>query len=205
VTIAGLLSFALVYFVFVVTPGPGVAAVIARGLGNGLRHGVPFAAGFVLGDIVWFTIAATGLAALANSFAVGFTVLKFAGCAYLFYLAWKMWKTPVANSDVEASQETTAAWSSFAGSLSLTLSNPKVIVFFISLMPLVTDVAHMNLQSYLATATVMAVVCSATIGANLLLANRARRIFKSAKALQRINRGSAVMMAGAAGMIAVKG
>jgi threonine/homoserine/homoserine lactone efflux protein len=99
----------------------------------------------------------------------------------------------------------TSAWSSFAGSLSLTLSNPKVIVFFISLMPVVTDVKHMDVPTWLVMASIMAVVCAASVGGCLLLAHRAKRVFTSVTALRRINRGAAAMMAAAAGTIAVKG
>jgi threonine/homoserine/homoserine lactone efflux protein len=204
-SIHGLLSFAFVYLVFVITPGPGIGAMVARGLGIGMRHAVPFVAGFVLGDIVWFTIAASGLAALANSFALAFTAVKYAGCLYLLYLAWKMWTAPVAAGDVRADTAQTTAWGSFAGSLSLTLSNPKVIVFFLSLMPLVVDVRGMTFQAYGAMAAIMAVVCGGNGLVYLGLASRARKLFTSATALRRINRSAAVLVAGAAGMIAVKG
>jgi threonine/homoserine/homoserine lactone efflux protein len=203
-SIYGLLSFALIYFIFVVTPGPGVAATVARGLGIGLHHAAPFTAGFVLGDIVWFTIAATGLSALANNFATAFYILKLLGCAYLFYLAWKMWWTPIITTSVEASVETTTASGSFTGTLLLTLGNPKVVVFFVSLMPVAVDVQHMTFASYVTLATTMAIVCASSLIGCLFLATRARLVFSSAKALQRINRGAAAMMAGAAGLIAAR-
>ena len=114
-SLSGLAFFALVYFVFVITPGPGVAAMIARGLGTGMRGAVPYALGFMLGDMVWFTIAATGLAALATQFAVAFTIVKFAGCAYLIYLAWKIWRAPVHTSGITQATMATGAWPSFAG------------------------------------------------------------------------------------------
>src|SRR5262249_51151259 len=87
----GLSVFALVYVVAVATPGPGVAAVIARSLGRGL-HGAPaFIAGFMVGDLIWFTCAATGLAMLAQSAYTVFLVVKYAGVAYLLYLAYRLW------------------------------------------------------------------------------------------------------------------
>ena len=48
----GLLSFALIYFAAVMSPGPGVAATVARGLGAGTRNAQGYIAGFVLGDLV---------------------------------------------------------------------------------------------------------------------------------------------------------
>jgi threonine/homoserine/homoserine lactone efflux protein len=71
-TPASLLLFASVYFVAVAAPGPGMAAVIARGLGQGMKAAPAFIAGFLLGDLIWFTIAATGLAVIAKTFATLF-------------------------------------------------------------------------------------------------------------------------------------
>ena len=93
-SITGLAFFALVYFIFVVTPGPGVAAMIARGLGTGTKGAWPYAMGFMLGDMTWFTVAAAGLGALATKFALAFMIVKYAGCLYLAYLAWKIWRAP---------------------------------------------------------------------------------------------------------------
>lgn len=201
----GLAFFALVYFIFVVTPGPGVAAMIARGLGTGLRGWFPYAIGFMLGDMVWFTIAATGLSALAHQFALAFMVVKYAGCAYLVYLAWKIWRSPPHVTNIHEMHVATAAWPSFMGSLTLCLGNPKVIVFFVSVMPLVVDVTHVTLWSYLAMLSVMAPFAPLLTFSVLYLAKRARMIFQSAQALKRINRGSAGLMAGAAAVIALKG
>jgi threonine/homoserine/homoserine lactone efflux protein len=200
----GLLAFAVVYLVFVLSPGPGVAATVARGLGTGMNKSFGYIAGFVLGDIVWFTIAATGLAALTDSFETAFTVFKYLGCAYLFYMAWKIWITPVYATDVEAGGTVPGQWAGFAGTLTLTLSNPKVIVFFLSLMPLAVDVQHISVTAYIFIIAVMALVCCFCIFAVMYMASQARRVFRSAKALQRINRTSAIMMAGAAIAIGVK-
>ena len=90
-TIYGLLTFCAVYALAVAAPGPGVAAVIARGLAHGLKGTPAFIAGFMVGDLVWFAIAATGLAALAKTAATAFVAIKWTGVAYLLYLAWKLW------------------------------------------------------------------------------------------------------------------
>ena len=204
-SLTGLGFFALVYFVFVITPGPGVAAMIARGLGTGMKGALPYALGFMLGDMVWFSIAATGLAALATQFAVAFTVVKFAGCAYLIFLAWKIWRAPVHMTDIKQVNVATEPWPSFIGSLTLCLGNPKVIVFFISIMPLVIDVKQITLTSYFAMLAVMSPFVPLLTYSVLYLAKRARLVFQSAPALRRINRGSALLMAGAATVIGLKG
>jgi threonine/homoserine/homoserine lactone efflux protein len=203
-TLSALLLFASVYFVAVASPGPGIAAVIARGLGQGMAAAPAFVAGFVIGDLIWFTIAATGLAVIARTFETLFLAIKFAGCAYLLWLAYKIWTAPVAAADVAAAREKVLSWPSFLGSLSLTLGNPKVIVFFLSLMPLVVDVRSITPFIFVEMAVVIVLVIGPTMFAALWLADRARRVFTSKTALRRINRGTAGIMAGAAVLIAAR-
>jgi threonine/homoserine/homoserine lactone efflux protein len=71
----GLSVFSLAYVLAVAIPGPGVAAIIARSLGHGLRDAPAFIAGFLAGDLIWFTCAATGLAMLAQTAYTVFLVL----------------------------------------------------------------------------------------------------------------------------------
>ena len=93
-TLPTLLAFALAFFVAAASPGPGMAAVVARGLGGGFRGAFPMVLGLVLGDLVFLTTAAFGLAAVARTFGALFTLVKYAGAAYLLFLAWKLWTTP---------------------------------------------------------------------------------------------------------------
>ncbi len=203
--IAALLLFAGVYFVAVASPGPGLAAVVARGLGQGMAAAPAFVAGFVIGDLIWFTVAATGLAVLARSFETLFLAIKYAGCAYLLYMAWKIWTAPVKAGEVAAAAARVRNWPSFLGSLSLTLGNPKVIVFFLSIMPLVIDPKAITPLVFAEMAVVIVLVFTPVLCTTLWLANRARRVFTSETALRRINRGTASVMAGAAAVIAARG
>jgi threonine/homoserine/homoserine lactone efflux protein len=203
-TIISLLLFASVYFVAVASPGPGIAAVVARGLGQGMKAAPAFVAGFVVGDLIWFTVAATGLAVIAKTYEMLFLAIKYAGCAYLLYIAWRIWTAPVAAGNVEAANGKVRSWPSFLGSLSLTLGNPKVIVFFLSLMPLVVDLQSITPVVFIEMAVAVVLVQAPVLTTTLLLADRARRIFTSETALRRINRGTAGIMAGAAVAIAAR-
>ena len=174
-SISSLLLFAAVYFAAVATPGPGVAALVARVLGHGLTGVTPFILGYVVGDLIWLVIAATGLAAIAHLFAGAFVVLRLAGAAYLVYIAWGMARSSfVAGSETEAPPQATRGWRAFSGSLSLTLGNPKVIVFFLSIMPLVVDLNALTPAIFATIAAIAVVVLSATLSAYALAADRAR-------------------------------
>src|ERR1700704_5422431 len=98
--LTSLLVFAGALFVAAASPGPGIAAIVARVLGRGMNGAIAFTAGVALGDVVWLTFAVLGLAVIAQTFQAVFLVIKYAGAAYLLYLAWKLWTAPVVVHDI---------------------------------------------------------------------------------------------------------
>jgi threonine/homoserine/homoserine lactone efflux protein len=201
----GLLIFSLVYLLAVATPGPGVAAVVARSLAKGTRGAPAFIAGFLVGDLIWFAFAATGLAALAQSAQTVFVVVKYAGAAYLLYLAYRLWTAPVATQaappEIDGGQRPLQL---FLGSLALTLANPKTMIFFLALLPTVVRMEELTLLGFVEIVLTISIVLPLTLGAYVLLAARARQIFKSAAAVRRINRGTGAAMACAAVAVATR-
>lgn len=202
----GLLVFAAIYMLAVASPGPGVAAVVARSLAQGTRGAPAFIAGILVGDLIWFTFAATGLAALAQTAQTLFIVVKYAGAAYLLYLAYKLWTAPVAIVDaatpeLERGQRPLQL---FLGSLALTMANPKTMIFFVALLPTVVQLERLTLVGFFEIVLTIVIVLPLTMGAYVLLADRARRLFKSATAVRRINRGTGAAMACAAVAVATR-
>lgn len=203
-TIYGMLTFSAVYALAVATPGPGIAAIIARSLAHGAKGAPAFIAGFVAGDLVWFTIAATGLAALAKTAATLFIAIKWAGVVYLLYLAWKLWTAPAERVEVRDDDGRQHGWRAFIASFMLTLANPKAILFFLALLPTVIDLASMNTVRFLEISLAIALVLPAVLGSYVFLAARARELFTTPQAVRRLNRSSGLAMAGAAVVVATR-
>src|ERR1700751_1881968 len=116
----GLSVFSLAYILAVAIPGPGIAAIIARALGHGMRGAPAFIGGFLAGDLIWFTCAATGLALLAQTAYQVFLGVKYGGVAYLLYLAYKLWTAPAQAMDTSANVGRERPLQLFLGSLALT-------------------------------------------------------------------------------------
>lgn len=201
--LSSLLLFAVVYAVAVASPGPGVFALVARVLARGTR-GIPaFIAGFLVGDLLWFSVAATGFALLAQSFAALFVVIRYLGAAYLAYLAWRAWTAPVeplAGEPVRGESELRL----FLGGLALTLGNPKVVLFFLALLPTVIDLEHLTMIGMMENAAIIVIVLGTTLAAYALAAARVRRFFGSVRARRAVNRGAGTVMAGAALAVATR-
>jgi threonine/homoserine/homoserine lactone efflux protein len=201
----GLALFCLVYLVATATPGPGIAAIVARVLSRGTRGLPAFIAGFVIGDLIWFTLAATGMAVLAQTMHQAFVALRYLGALYLLLLAYRMWMSPPVpfGENLDESQDERPARLLAAG-LALTLGNPKVMVFFLALLPTVIDLREIGLRSYLQVAVAMLVILSGVLSTYSVVAMRARRLLRDARAVRWLNRGSGGVMVGAAVIVATQ-
>ncbi|KZL19519.1 Homoserine/homoserine lactone efflux protein [Pseudovibrio axinellae] len=198
--LAILLFFAGTLFAAAITPGPGVAALLARIFGQGMRGTPVFVIGMICGDLFWFTLAITGLAAIATSYAVVFVVLKWVGAAYLLYVAWGMWNAKgVAPTQADAvAVNASSRMTALLAGLSMNLSNPKVVIFYLALMPNIVPMEKINLLAYWELAATMACVLFSVFGIYAYLAVSAKKLMSSQKAFQRLNKGSSMVMVGVA-------
>jgi threonine/homoserine/homoserine lactone efflux protein len=202
-TLTGFLAYSAALAVAVAVPGPGVVAMVARGLGSGFRAALPFTIGIALGDLVYLTAAVLGLAFIAQSFGMAFMVLKYAGAAYLMYLAYKFWTSGTGFDRVEA-RRAESPFVSFLSGLMVTLGNPKVMVFYLALLPAIIDLSSVTVQDYAVLVVITSVILLAILLPYLALATRTRALLQTPKALKRISRVAAGFLGGAAVMIATR-
>lgn len=200
----GLSVFCLVYALAVASPGPGVAAVVARSLGRGVSGAPAFIAGFLVGDLIWFTLAATGLAMLAQTAHTVFVVVRYAGAAYLLYLAWRLWTTPAGPLEVARAPRRERPLQLFMGTLALTLGNPKTMVFFLAVLPTVVELKRLSVGGFLEIVLVISCVLPAVLGAYAVFAARARTRLSRPETVRWVQRGTGAVMAGAAVAIATR-
>ena len=201
-TLHGFVLFAAVYLLATASPGPGIAALIARVLSYGASGIAGYIAGFVIGDLIWFSLAATGLAALAQTVHTLFVAVKFAGAAYLLYLAYCLWTMPARPIEELCGQSDGNAWRLFVSGITLTLGNPKVMVFFMALLPTVIELNRLTLTAYCQVAIAICVILSTVLTLYSLAAMRARRFFQAERPIRILNRVSGTVMVGAAVAVA---
>ena len=138
------LAFLLTSLVIVATPGTGALYTIAAGLTRGARASVLAAFACTLGTVPHLLAAITGLAALLHASGVAFAALKYAGVAYLLYLAWATWRDHGALSADEGGVDggddggadgRRSVWSVLGAGITLNLLNPKLTIFFFAFLP----------------------------------------------------------------------
>lgn len=196
------LTFAMVLLVAVISPGPAIAALVARIMARGTDGIAAFCAGLVLGDLIWLSCAIFGLAALAALFQPVFLIVKYVGAAYLLFLAWKLWRD--AGAPVQAEPVRGQGRQLFGAALMLSLGNPKIMLFYLALMPTVIDLTRLTVTDMVELAVIVALVVSVVLTGYVLLAAYARRMCTSPRALQTVNRTAGLAMVGAAAAIVVR-
>lgn len=128
------MAFWVTALVIVATPGTGAVYTVSAGLGQGRRASLVAALGCTLGVVPHLLAAITGLAALLHASALAFQTLKYAGVAYLVFLAWQTWRdrTPL----VPDTSATRTGWSIVREAVLINLLNPKLTIFFFAFLPL---------------------------------------------------------------------
>lgn len=202
-TLTSLIVFIGALFVAAGTPGPSIAALVARVISKGTRGVFPFLFGMWIGDAVWLTVAVLGLSAIAETFNHVFIAIKWLGVAYLLYLAFKMWTASPDPSEAEL-PEARSSLKLFATALSVALGNPKIMMFYIALLPSIIDIHAVTVVGWVELVSCQFVVLMTVNLSWIFLAGKARGFLKSRRALQMANRVSAGAMASAAAAIATR-
>ena len=127
-------EFLLTTLIIVATPGTGVLYTLAAGISRGARASIIAAIGCTLGIVPHMVAAITGLAALLHTSALAFQVLKYAGVAYLLYMAWRTLRDKSVLTVEDAADAPSATKVIISGVL-INVLNPKLTIFFFAFLP----------------------------------------------------------------------
>jgi len=131
-TIQQLLAFSGLALLITLLPGPDTALVIRAAMRSGRTGAIKTAAGICSGLLVWGCLTAGGLTAFLTSFPTAYRVIAFLGGLYLLYLGWHSWKFARFENGVPAKN---LGNSPYASGLITNLLNPKIAVFYLSVLP----------------------------------------------------------------------
>lgn len=137
-----LLTFAALGFGLVLTPGPNMIYLVSRSLSQGWRAGAVSLVGTVLGFVFYVLCAALGLAAIAFAVPLVYDTIKYAGAAYLLWLAWQSLRPGGTSVFVVGSLSPAGTRKLIAAGLLTNLLNPKVALFYLALLPQFVDPAR---------------------------------------------------------------
>jgi threonine/homoserine/homoserine lactone efflux protein len=197
------LAFIAASTVLLAIPGPTVLLIVSYALGHGRRPAAAIVAGVALGDLTAMTASMLGLGAVMAASAGLFTVLRWAGGAYLVWLGIALWRAPVVPA-AEAAAAMARPWRMFLHSYAVTALNPKSIVFFVAFVPqfLVHNAPFLPQMTLLVASFVALATLNATLYA--LLATVARQRLRAVRVRRAMNRTGGTFLIGA-GVLAASG
>ncbi len=198
------LGFAVAMLVLAASPGPGVFATTARAMASGFRPALAVIWGIVLGDIIFLMFAAFGLSMVARVLGNLFFIVKICGGAYLVWLGIKIWLQKPERIQSHQNSATRSNWGNFVSGLIITLSNPKVILFYCGFLPTFLDLSTLTIIDLALVVFIITLVLSGVLITYAYLASRARKIFTNERAVKRLNRAAGGVMVAAGVAIAVR-
>lgn len=200
-SIETILALLAASFVIKATPGPGVFATVGRAMFQGFGPALIFIAGIMTGDLLYIVFAMTGLAVIAEQFGEFFFIIRLIGGGYLIYLGVRLWLQTPEAVDAPPPEAGNRAKTFLSGFL-LTLGNPKVILFYLGILPTFVDLTLLSVSHMSLLGVMFLSVLGGTLVAYAYASARARRFFRSPKAMKRFNRGAGTVLIGSGGAVA---
>jgi threonine/homoserine/homoserine lactone efflux protein len=167
---ASLVGFALLALGMVLTPGPNMLYLVSRSICQGRRAGLISLAGVATGFLFYMLAAALGITALVFAVPYAYDVLRFAGAAYLAWLAWQALK-PGGRSPFQARElPPDSPRRLFAMGLATNLLNPKVALLYLSLLPQFIDPSRGDVLGQSLVLGTVQIAISVSVNAMIALA-----------------------------------
>lgn len=179
-----------------ISPGPDNIFVLTQSALRGRLAGLFVTLGLSTGLIVHTLAVSFGVAAIFQTSAFAFTVLKFAGAAYLLYLAWQAFRAP--TTGVRLGESSSAdGWALYRRGIIMNITNPKVSIFFLAFLPQFAEPARGSLTVQMMLLGALFILATLLVfgGIALLAGTIGRRLGQSAKAEKVMNRVAGTVFA----------
>ena len=200
------ITFFIAMFIFGITPGPGVFAILARAMVQGWRKCVTLSLGMICSDLIYLALACFGLATIAENWSIAFEVIRYVGAAYLIYLGYKMFKSlpeVQGSAELAAKQSQKSELASFAQGFLISASNPKVILFYISFLPTFIDLTVLRSQDIVLVSALASVALMSGLMLIAVGAGRMAGLLKTPRAHRRLNQSAGGIMIAAGSYLAI--
>jgi threonine/homoserine/homoserine lactone efflux protein len=181
-------AFLAASFVLAVTPGPGVFYIVTRSLMQGRGAGLASVAGVALGNLGNAIGACIGLAALFAVSALAFTLVKYAGAAYLIYLGWQALRAPAARAENAPVVAPASSSRIFRDGFVVALLNPKTAIFFAAFLPQFIDAATSPMAQSLLLASLFVAIAAVTDSSYAVAAGAAAPHLTRARGVRSLGR-----------------
>lgn len=197
------LAFFAAAWAISLSPGAGAVAAMSAGLNHGFRRGYTMTFGLVTGIWTQVLVVGIGLGALIAASSLAFTLVKWAGVAYLVWLGIKQWRAPAVPLAAEGAEaQVVSRRELFVRGWIVNALNPKGTVFLLAVVPQFLDLAKPLLPQYAVIALTLAFTDLVVMAGYTALASRVLRALKSPAHLKAMNRSFGALFVAAGTMLA---
>lgn len=188
-----LISLSIAAFIFGISPGPGTLAALSISTTRGLRSGLILSAGEAVGDITYLTLAILSLGYLAQILEPAMIVVRWLGAGYLIYLGISQFRLLSLNINSNTPSSKNLIRLFFMGFL-IGGTNPKVILFYLSFIPLFIDLSNIDLTTGLQIASTVYVSVFASLVVVCIAGNQIKSWINKPRSIKILNRITGTMM-----------
>lgn len=199
--IGSVLALGIATFIFVVTPGPGIVALLSRTLARGVAAGLLLGVGLIMGDFIYLIAVLASLHSAADIIAPYMVYVRVFGAGFLAYVGYQQWRAAPWIIDGQKQMQPEEARSllqTLGAGIAISGTNPKVMVFYLSFLPQFMDLSALSIID---SVIVMVTIALMLFAGCLVYAFGADSLFRmikneaSARRMNRITGGSIIAVA----------
>ncbi len=187
-----LLSLTIATFVYAISPGPGLFAVLSISTRYGAIPAVWLSIGHTVGDIIYVAVAMLALNALAELISHSMLYVKIFGASYLVYIGYQQWRSK--GVSFEQSIEKGSIPKLFIAGFVVGVTNPKTIIFYLSFLPIFIDLDNLTFATEIKVIGVVGITVFFVLSLANILGIRLRRHIENPKVIKRVNEVTGVTM-----------
>ena len=187
-----LLSLTIATFVYAISPGPGLFAVLAISTRYGAMSAMWLSFGHTVGDIIYVTVAMLALSALAEIISNSLLYVKILGASYLIYIGYQQWRSK--GVSFEQSNKKESILKLLLAGFIVGVTNPKTIIFYLSFLPIFVDLNNLTIATEVQVISVIGFTVFFVLSLANVLGLKLRRHIENPAVIKRVNEVTGVTM-----------
>ena len=187
-----LLSLMIATFVYAISPGPGLFAVLAISTRFGLIPAIWVSIGHTVGDIIYVALAMLALNALAELINESMLYVKILGASYLIFIGYQQFRSK--GISFEPSSKKSSVIKLLIAGFVVGVTNPKTIIFYLSFLPIFIDLNNLTLNTEVQVIVAIGLTVFFVLSLANILGVRLRSYIENPDSIRRINQVTGVTM-----------
>jgi len=187
-----LVSLTFATFIYAISPGPGLFAVLATSTRFGAVPALWLSIGHVVGDILYVSVAMFALTILAQVIAESMAYVKFFGAAYLLFIGYQQWHSKGVSFESSADKQSIVRL--LIAGLVVGGTNPKTIIYYLSFLPIFIDLNNLTLKTEIQVIAVVGITVLFTLSLANILGVKLRKHMENKTVIKKVNKITGITM-----------